>query len=161
MESPKFSGRRLRGFTLIEIMIVVAVLGILAAVALPQYSQHMRKSRRADAVALMAQVAQAQERWRANNSPYANDFGRDILNLRSNAASGVTTLSETYYAITVLNNTATAYTVRAVAQGTQAADTQCAAMEMRVNAGNVTYVSATSSSGITSSNTDANRCWSR
>ena len=153
--------RRDRGFTLIELMIVIAILAVLAAVALPAYFESVRKSRRADAINLMSQVAQAQERWRANNATYANDFGTSVLNVRSTAASGVTSLTEPYYTISVEANTATAYTVRALARASQAADTKCAAMEMRMNAGNLTYVSSNGSGTIGASTTDTNRCWNR
>jgi type IV pilus assembly protein PilE len=152
---------RRRGFTLIEIMIVVAILAILAAVALPNYFGSVRKSRRADAIALMSQVAQAEERWRTNNSTYSNDFGTSQLAVRSTAASGVTSLTESYYTISVPTNTATQYTVRAVARASQVSDTQCAAMEMRMNAGTVTHFSATSVGALGTATGDPNRCWSR
>ena len=152
---------RMGGFTLIELMIVVAVVAILAAVALPAYFDSVRKSRRADAVNLMAQVAQAQERWRANNPAYANDFGTTVLNVRTTTASGVTTLTEPYYTISVPTNTGIAYTVRALARASQLSDTRCAAMEMRMAIGNLSYVSSTSSGTIAAATTDANRCWSR
>jgi type IV pilus assembly protein PilE len=153
--------RRVRGFTLIELMIVVALMAVMVAVALPAYFGSVRKSRRADAIAVMSQVAQAQERVRSNNPNYSNDFGTSALNVRATASSGVTSLAETYYTITVPTNTATAYTVRAVALGSQAADTACAAMEMRMSVGNLTYVSSTSSATIGAATTDANRCWGR
>lgn len=159
--NPQPLSTRLRGFTLIELMIVVAIVAVIAAVALPSYFDSIRKSRRADAVNLMAQVAQAQERWRANATTYSNDFGTDRLNVRSTSATGVTTLTETYYTITVPTNTAITYTVRAVARASQASDTRCAAMEMRMALGNLTYVSSTSSGTIAASMTDANRCWAR
>lgn len=152
---------RARGFTLIELMVTVAVVAILAAVALPNYFGSIRKARRADAINLMSQVAQAQERWRSNNSSYANDFGTAVLNVRSTAASGVTSLTETYYTISVPTAASAAYTVRAIARGSQLQDTQCVAMEMRMATGNLSYVSSTSSSNIASATTDGNRCWSR
>lgn len=152
-----------RGFTLIELMITVAVISILAAVALPAYFDSIRKSRRADAVNMMSQVAQAQERWRANNAAYANDFGTALLNVRTSVPSGVVSLSEPYYTITVPTSTGTAYTVRALARSSQVSDTNCLAMEMRMLGGNLTYISSTSSvdATINTTITDANRCWSR
>jgi type IV pilus assembly protein PilE len=150
------------GFTLIELMVAVVIVAVLAAVALPAYFDSVRKGRRGDAIALMSQVAQAQERWRANNALFDTDFGTTRLNVRSTAASGVTTLTEPYYTITIPSAaSANTYTVRAVARAAQLSDTRCAAMEMRVLNGNITYVSSTSAGTIATSNADTNRCWNR
>lgn len=60
------------GFTLIELMVVVAVLGIIAAIALPSYNEHVRNGRRAAALSGVADLQLQQERWRAENTTYAD-----------------------------------------------------------------------------------------
>ena len=67
--------RQQRGFTLIELMIVVAVVAILAAIAIPNYLEQSRKGRRAEAVRAVGEFQLAMERWRAENPSYANCTG--------------------------------------------------------------------------------------
>jgi type IV pilus assembly protein PilE len=59
-----------RGFTLIELMVVVAIVAIIAAVAYPSYTESVRKSQRADAQAVLLEAAQFAERFHTENSKY-------------------------------------------------------------------------------------------
>ena len=62
---------RSRGFTLIEVMMTVVIIGILAAIAYPAYQDQVRKGRRADAMAQLLTLAQAYERFYTSNNTYA------------------------------------------------------------------------------------------
>src|ERR687891_2609719 len=62
------------GFTLIELMIVVVIIGILAAVAYPQYRDFALRSNRAEAKALLVDAAARQERFFSDNNSYADDM---------------------------------------------------------------------------------------
>jgi type IV pilus assembly protein PilE len=62
------------GFTLIEVMIVVVIVGILVAVALPGYQNSMQKGRRADAKAALLDVAGRQEQYMLDRGTYTNDM---------------------------------------------------------------------------------------
>ncbi|WP_284285556.1 type IV pilin protein [Marinibactrum halimedae] len=67
--------RAARGFTLIEVMIVVAIVAILAAIAFPSYQSHVDKSSRADAQGALMNFAQAMERHFTNNGTYIGADG--------------------------------------------------------------------------------------
>jgi type IV pilus assembly protein PilE len=62
-----------RGFTLIEVMIVVVVIAILAAIAFPSYQHFVRNAQRADGMSALMDIRTAQERWRANHAEYAGN----------------------------------------------------------------------------------------
>lgn len=66
--------RRARGFTLMEMMIVVVVVGILAGVALPAYQESLRKGRRTDAKEALMEVANREEQYMLDNSTYVQDM---------------------------------------------------------------------------------------
>ncbi len=88
-----------RGFTLIELMIALVVLGLLAGVALPSFLDAIRKSRRSDAIAALNTIMQAQERFRSNRAEYSNSLTNAAngdppgLGLSTTSPSGYYTLS--------------------------------------------------------------------
>jgi type IV pilus assembly protein PilE len=109
-----------RGFTLIEVMITVAIIAILAAIATPAYNDQVRKSRRADAKVALEQTAQGLERCYVDN----NTFVYGAANAPGCPQSFTT--NDGYYTITVAA-TATTYTLtaRPTTKGSQADDSLC------------------------------------
>ncbi|MGE4405575.1 type IV pilin protein [Pseudomonas sp.] len=64
-----------RGFTLIELMIVIAIIGVLAAIAYPSYQEHVRSAKRADAQTALMELAQFMERYYTGNGRYVDAAG--------------------------------------------------------------------------------------
>ena len=147
------------GFTLIELMVAIAVVALLASLAIPSFMDSIRKSRRSDAFAALNAVAQAQERWRSNNTGYSNNLtaapnaSPPGLGLPSNTSNG-------YYTVALSNVSATGYEViaTAVSGKSQASDGACAQLGIRMNGGNV--ANGSSASGALSY-AAGNRCWAR
>ena len=111
---------RKNGFTLIELMIVVAVIGIIAAIAYPSYIDSVRKSRRAEAKTALMEIAQKMESFYARNGRYTKTDGSkpDLatdLNAPTESENG-------YYSMEIDSATTTTYTLKASPKGDQAND---------------------------------------
>lgn len=120
----KCRARRARGFTLIEIVIVMAIVAILSAIAIPQYFQYIARGHRSEARATLTHAAQWMERWRTERGSYQNPQNLPNppqlpVGLQTSPASGAAV-----YNITVATPTPATYTLTAtpVAPGPMAND---------------------------------------
>lgn len=118
-----------QGFTLIELMIVVAIIGILASVAYPSYEESVKKSRRSDAKGALLGLVNAMERHFTENNSYCGAAATDSGGCT--AATGAPTIYSTTspvdggtasYNLTISAATETTYTLTATPTGSQAGD---------------------------------------
>lgn len=80
--------RNSKGFTLIEVMIVVVIVGILASIAYPSYQEYVNRSNRAEGQAFLSDIAARQERYFSQNNAYVTaDTDRSKLGLTSNQSA--------------------------------------------------------------------------
>ncbi len=117
---------RSKGITLIELMIALAVVGILAAIAYPSYQNQVRRSNRADAITALTAMANAQERFYLANNTYATTT--PPLGFAAGAGNSL----RGFYTLTVAAANATQFTLTAtaVAGGSQAGDTGCTVLNL-------------------------------
>lgn len=116
--------RKARGFSLLELMIVVAVVAILASLAYPAYQDHVRKTRRADAQGALVALSNAMERWYTENNTYLGaaaggaDTGAPAVYATQVPVDGGTAT----YDLTIEAATGTTYTLRATPVNVQGGD---------------------------------------
>jgi type IV pilus assembly protein PilE len=139
---------RQHGFTLIELMVATAIVGILASVAYPSFQAPVFKARRIDGVTALMHLQMSQERWRSGRSSYAN-----LGELNASAVS-----SMRYYQLNVTEATSAGFSATATGTGAQASDSTCRVLRITVNGGDTSYASGADES---TANSAANnkRCW--
>lgn len=135
------ANRRTNGFTLIEMMVVVAVVAILVAIAVPSYQEQVRKSRRGQAQADLVELAQRAERFHTVNNSYANFWASVPAAHRVSPRDG----SSAFYNIGISGDAANTFVLTAtpIAGTGQAAD-RCGAMTIN-QAGRKTHATGSDS----------------
>ena len=156
-----------KGFTLIEIMIVVAIVATLAAIAIPNLTKYLRESKRTDAVVALNGLQQAQAKLRANCRWYAEDIGGSNTCDPDAAADTVVKYSATtdsdLYTISIAAGTASgnAYTAKATAKvgGSQEHDADCQVFVLTVDTGNPNGAKTSINSANVESTVATDTCW--
>ncbi len=140
-----------QGFSLIELLVTLVIAAILASVAWPAYQNQVMKGRRSDAINALATIAQAQERWRADNPLYQSDLAQ--------LPGGMVVSPGGHYQLAVVENSTSrvAYILNATVKSgsPQVNDSTCQTMQMALSQGRFTY----SSANRNGANTGTDPCW--
>ncbi|QPS10096.1 type IV pilin protein [Delftia acidovorans] len=111
--------KKAAGFTLIELMITVAIVAILSAIAYPSYQEYVLRTRRVEAMDLLGEAAARQERWRAQNGGYTTTIANLKLAHGDKSEHG-------YYTLSIAAAAGDGgYTLKATRTGSQVADGKC------------------------------------
>lgn len=139
--------RRAAGFTLMELLIVVAIVGILAAIAYPSYTDSVRKSRRAEAKTALSDLAARQEQYMTNNKTYASTLAQLGITSANTSPGSWYTLSIPTTGTPTGSATIISFTLQATPQRDQAQDAKCMSLTL-------------TSTGVKSaSGTQPTTCW--
>ncbi len=152
MQRDRAASRRQQGFTLVELMVVVLITAILAAVAVPLYKQQVRKSRRTEARTAILDLASREERMFSTRNSYAPNPATLATDL--GYATLPVTVGSGYYQLNVVA-TATTFVAQAIPiTADQQADSQCQLFQVD-NVGRQSTNSAPDGSGTDTTST----CW--
>ncbi len=150
MQTTRIAHRRPRGFTLIELMTAVGIVGILSTIAIPSIEGQLQRMRRVDALVSVMHVQLAQERWRSNAPAYA-----------TLAQIGIATRSiNRHYLLDMPAADATGYEVTASATGAQQRDRACRVLKLTMRDGQPAYRSG-SDTMLANDEVTNRRCWHR
>lgn len=128
-----------RGFTLLELLITLAVIGILASIALPSYSKYVLRSKRIEGKTSLMRLLHQQEKFRANCEQYGSTIaGADSCVAGSYALAAGNTSDTGLYTLAVTASDATSFTATATATGSQLKDAGCTVLTLAQSAGSVT-----------------------
>ncbi|HEC04693.1 MAG TPA: type IV pilin protein [Thiothrix sp.] len=158
----KIKNKKASGFTLIELMIVVAIVGILSSIAYPSYTKYVQKSKRTEAMVALMQAAQQQEKFFSQNLRYAPSA--TALGVNTSTENGLYTISITGKksdGTTCDNTTANAcisFTLKATALASQLHDTDCREFTLK-NTGEKKSKGVDSSGTLNSANNASGTCW--
>jgi type IV pilus assembly protein PilE len=115
---------RMKGVTLIELVVVVAIVALLASIAVPTYRNYLLRSHRVEAKAALLNLAAAQEKFYLQNNSYA---ANSVLSTAPPTGLGIPgTTKNGYYTIAISNASTTTFAATATATGAQTEDTDCA-----------------------------------
>ena len=117
MSAPKQAG-----FSLLELMITLVIIGIITSIAYPSYQNHMTNARRTDAQAVLMEAAQFMERFYTENNRYDQDTGGTAVALPAQLRESPRDGGAKSYDIVIQASTASTFTLRATPKNVQAGD---------------------------------------
>lgn len=147
--------RRHKGFTLVELLVTVVIVGILTAIALPSYRSYVLRTNRVAAKAAMVDVVSRQESWFADRKCYATSlktlgYPEATTYLSGDGNTSASESQNTIYklSLTTSGSCPVTHTVVAEPRKTQVQDTPCGSLSL-------------TSSGIKSASGTSTDCWKR